>query len=187
MKGGLKVLVDRVDSSNLDEDGTDASSKTLYTMKHGLVDSNSACLPVQTHKRSADTTPGIVAVDVSADDTRSVAQTSAVKVTERRAMKRRPKNKRKDAKRRVSQKEVPGGIGGNPTSGTTLHRQSKVKHTTSQVDAPSRVVENPNSEDSPRGQNQALEVEDTKKLPKVQNSLSTSKIKLYNCNQAVII
>ncbi len=61
---------------------------------------------------------------VSADDARSVAQTSAVKVTERRAMKSTPKNKRKDTKRRASQKEVPGGIDGNPTSATTMHRQS---------------------------------------------------------------
>ncbi len=126
MKGGLKEILDWLDSSTSEEEGTDASPKTLYTMKHRLVDSYSACLPVQAHKRSADTTPGIVAVDVSADDTRSVAQTSAVKVTERGAMKSTPKNKIKDAKRRASQKEVPGGIGGTPTSGITIPRHSIV-------------------------------------------------------------
>ncbi len=76
-------------------------------------------------------------MDVSADDRRSATQTSAVKVTERMAKKRTPKNKIKYAKRAASQKDVPGGIGGNPTSGTTVHRQSKAKHTASQVDAPS--------------------------------------------------
>ncbi len=55
------------------------------------------------------------------------------------------------------------------------------------MDAPSRVVENPNSEAAPRGQNKTLEVEDTTKMSNAQNSLSTSKIGLYNSNQAVII
>ncbi len=137
MKGGLREILGRLGSPNLEEEGTDAPPKTFYTMKHRLVDPNSACLPVPAHKRSAYSTVGIVAVDVSADDTGSVAQTSEVKVKERRAMKSTPKNKRKDAKRMASQKEVPGGIGGNPTPGTTMHRQSETKHTTSQVDAPS--------------------------------------------------
>ncbi len=78
-------------------------------MKHRRADSNSDCLPVQAHKRSADTTLGVVAVDVSAGDTRSVAQTSAVKETERRAKKSTPKDKRKDTKRGASKKEAPGG------------------------------------------------------------------------------
>ncbi len=69
MEGGLKEILDRLDS--LEEEGTDASPKTLYTMKRRQVESNSACLPAQAHRRSANTTPGIVAVDVSADDTRS--------------------------------------------------------------------------------------------------------------------
>ncbi len=77
-KEGLKEILDRIDCSNLEEEGTDASSKTFYTMKHRLIDPHSACLPVQAHKRSADTNVGIVAVDVSANDTGSVAQTSAV-------------------------------------------------------------------------------------------------------------
>ncbi len=97
MKGGLKEILGRLGSPNLEEGGTDAPPKTFYTMKHRLVGPNSACLPVPAHKRSADTTVGIVAVDVSADDTGSVAQTSEVKVKERRAMKSTPKNKRKDA------------------------------------------------------------------------------------------
>ncbi len=75
--------------------GSDAPPKALYTVKHRLVDPNSTCLPVQAHKRSADTTVGIVAVDVSANDTGRVAQTSAVKAKERRAMKSTPKNKKK--------------------------------------------------------------------------------------------
>ncbi len=64
----------------------------------------------------------------------------------------------------ASQKEVPGGIGGNPNFGTTMHRQSKAKHTASQVDAPSRVVENPYSEAALRGQNKTIEKEYTTKM-----------------------
>ncbi len=52
---------------------------------------------------------------------------------------------------------------------------------------PSRVVKNPNSEAAPRGQNKTLAVEDTIKMFNAQNSLSKSKIGLYNSNQAVII
>ncbi len=95
MKGGLKEILGRLDSPNLEGEGTDAPPKSLYTMKHRLVDPNSTCLPEQAHKRSADTTVGIVAVDVSANDTGSVAQTSAVKAKERRAVKSTPKNKKK--------------------------------------------------------------------------------------------
>ncbi len=92
MKGGLMEILGRLGSPNLEEEGTGAPPKTLYTMKHRLVDPNSACLPVPAHKRSADT---IVALDVSANDTGRVEQTSEVKVKD---MKSTPKNKRLDSK-----------------------------------------------------------------------------------------
>ncbi len=56
-----------------------------------------------------------------------------------------------------------------------------------QVDAPSRVVENPNSEAARRGQNKKLEVENTTKMSNAHNSSSTSKSGLYNSNPAVIL
>ncbi len=75
----------------------------------------------------------------------------------------------------ASRKKVPGGIGGNPNFGTTMHRQSKAKHAASQVDVPSRVVENPYSEAALRGQNKTLEKEYTTKMSRAHDLLSTSK------------
>ncbi len=42
MKGGFKEILGRLGSPNLEEEGTDAPPKMLYTMKHRLVDPNSA-------------------------------------------------------------------------------------------------------------------------------------------------
>ncbi len=55
----------------------------------------------------------MVTMDIRIDDKHSATLTSAVEVTERRATKRTPKNKRKDAKWKASQEEIPSGIGGN--------------------------------------------------------------------------
>ncbi len=49
MKGCLKEIQDQLGPSTLEEEGADASSKTLYATKHRRVDSNAACLPAQAH------------------------------------------------------------------------------------------------------------------------------------------